>query len=188
MIFIFSDIITKIQNLNPRVIAVDGPAASGKSTLSELLARRFDCAVFHMDDFFLPPARKTHERLSEPGGNVDYERFKSEVTDRLSEGGTVKYNKYDCRSGVLIPTEAVLTYPVVVEGSYSLHPALRDVYDLKIFLDVSADEQARRVLKRGGEELARRFQNEWIPLENAYFDRLKIREICDIIVDTTNFF
>ena len=37
------------------LVAVDGRCGSGKSTLSELAARRLHCPLFHMDDFFLPP-------------------------------------------------------------------------------------------------------------------------------------
>ena len=36
-----------------------------------------------MDDFFLPPALRTPERRSEPGGNVHYERFLTEVLPNL---------------------------------------------------------------------------------------------------------
>lgn len=36
------------------------------------------------DDFFLRPEQRTPERLAEPGGNLDRERMKSEVIDRLS--------------------------------------------------------------------------------------------------------
>jgi len=185
---IFAELLEKIAADRPRVIAIDGPAASGKSTIAELIATRFGSAVFHMDDFFLPPELKTPERLSEPGGNVDYERFKSEITDRLFLSQWLSFNKYNCQTDSLSPMEIELALPVVIEGSYCLHPLLRGVFDLKIFLDVSPDIQMRRVIQRGGLELSKRFQNEWIPLENVYFDELKIRELCDVIVDTSELY
>lgn len=65
------------------VAAIDGNAAAGKSTLAARIAAFFAprCSVnvFHMDDFFLPGALRTPERLAEPGGNVHYERFQDEV-------------------------------------------------------------------------------------------------------------
>ena len=188
MNIIFEDILDRIAEARPRAVAIDGPAASGKSTLAGLMAERFGSAVFHMDDFFLPPGRKTPERLAEPGGNVDYERFKAEVTDRLFSSERLVYNRYDCRTGELSPVETAVRFPVVVEGAYCLHPLLRGVFDLKIFLGVSPGVQKSRVVKRGGAELAKRFQNEWIPLENAYFNTLKIRNLCDIAVDTSGLF
>ena len=66
------------------VIAIDGKCATGKTTLAARLASGLDADVIHMDDFFLPPAKRTQQRLSEPGGNVDYERFMEEVLLQLS--------------------------------------------------------------------------------------------------------
>ncbi|MBQ8758231.1 MAG: hypothetical protein IJZ20_00890, partial [Clostridia bacterium] len=60
-------------------LAVEGGSASGKSTLGALLESVYDCTVFHMDDFFLRPEQRTPERFAEIGGNVDRERFLSEV-------------------------------------------------------------------------------------------------------------
>ena len=62
----------------PFVIAIDGRAASGKSTLAEQLSTLLEADVIHMDDFFLQPYQRTPERLAEIGGNVDYERFAKE--------------------------------------------------------------------------------------------------------------
>jgi uridine kinase len=185
---IFNEILDKIAADCPRVIAIDGSAASGKSTFAELIAKRFGSSVFHMDDFFLPPDLKTPKRLSEPGGNVDYERFKTEITDRLFLSERLSYNKYNCQTGKLSHIETEVVFPVIIEGAYCLHPLLRDVFDLKIFLEVKSDIQMRRIIKRGGLEILKRFQDEWIPLEIAYFNALKIREICDIIADTSELF
>ena len=60
-------------------IAIDGNSASGKSSLAALLKSKYFCTVIHMDDFFLRPVQRTPERLKEPGGNIDYERFVEEV-------------------------------------------------------------------------------------------------------------
>ncbi|HML46086.1 MAG TPA: hypothetical protein PKE04_04975, partial [Clostridia bacterium] len=59
------------------ILAVDGNSGAGKSSLSTLLQAVFGAAVLHMDDFFLPAARKTAARMAEPGGNVDYERVRA---------------------------------------------------------------------------------------------------------------
>ncbi len=50
------------------LLAIDGGSASGKTTLAALLAQRYGCPVFHMDDFFLRPEQRTPQRLAEPGG------------------------------------------------------------------------------------------------------------------------
>ena len=60
----------------PRVlVAIDGRCTAGKTTLAASLQAQLECNVFHMDDFFLRPEQRTPERLRQPGGNVDFERF-----------------------------------------------------------------------------------------------------------------
>ena len=69
----------------------------------------------------------------------------------------------------------------IVEGVYSLHPALRDAYDLRVFLAIEPEARRERIRIRSGEALLRRFQEKWIPLENAYFARLGVRECCQLV-------
>ena len=75
----FEQICTRIDALilqKPHVlIAIDGPAASGKTTLAARLEKRYGADVLHMDDYFLQPHQRTPDRYAEPGGNVDRERF-----------------------------------------------------------------------------------------------------------------
>lgn len=184
MLAIFSAILNQIEALCPRAVAIDGGAASGKSTLADLIAQKFDANVIHMDDFFLPPDRKTPERLEQPGGNVDYERFSAEV----KPSSDFTYHKYNCKTGVLTPVMVTSKPLTVVEGAYCLHPLLRGMFDFRIFLHTTPEVQARRILERNGADMLKRFQNEWIPLENAYLTELNIKELCDIVVDTSDFF
>lgn len=79
-------------------VAIDGPAASGKSSLGNFINDNFICNVFHMDDFFLPHEKKTTERLAQPGGNADWERFKSEIFDSVNSGHCFTFNVYDCHN------------------------------------------------------------------------------------------
>ena len=72
-------ILARCEGRERLLVAIDGRCASGKSTLAEELKKDLGCAVFHMDDFFLPFERKTAQRLAQPGGNVDWERFREEV-------------------------------------------------------------------------------------------------------------
>ena len=73
----------------PAILAIDGRCASGKSTLGQELAEKWNASLFHMDDFYLQPHQRTEERLAEPGGNVDRERFLKEVLLPLRSGQTV---------------------------------------------------------------------------------------------------
>ncbi len=167
---------------NPLNVAIDGNSGSGKSTLAALLAATYNCNLFHMDDFFLRPEQKNPDRKSETGGNVDYMRFKEEVVAHLNGKTSFSYQVYDCSKAAL--TEYVKVSPKkinIVEGVYSLHPALRDVYHLKTFLTIDPKVQSMRILQRSGPKLHQRFVTEWIPLENEYFEYMQIKSLADMV-------
>ena len=153
------------------IVSIDGCCTSGKTTLAAALAERYDCNVFHMDDFFLLPEQRTRERFAQPGGNVDYERFREEVLTPLLGGGAFAYRPFDCSTFTL--AEPVVVEPkklAIVEGTYSQHPYFGEPYDLKILLTVTEDDQCRRILERPA-FLHQRFFKDWIPMEHLYFEK-----------------
>lgn len=170
------------NSCKPYVIAIDGMSGSGKSTFASLLHELFpESNLFHMDDYFLRPSQRNFERLSEIGGNVDYERFYDEVVSHLNNCKGLSYQKYDCCSQTLGDFIHVPWHPlVIIEGSYSHHPYFKDAYDLRVFLEVSPEEQRERILKRNGEFMLKRFISEWIPKENAYFEKFDIKNAATI--------
>ncbi|MCD8106981.1 MAG: AAA family ATPase [Oscillospiraceae bacterium] len=169
----------------PLLIAIDGRCCSGKTTLAAKLREKLDCTVIHMDDFFLRPEQRTPERYLEPGGNIDYERFLSEVMKPLKAGKPFSYRPYDCKLQTLkepVPVEPCEV--AVIEGSYSCHPEFWDFYDLRIFLDIEKDEQLKRIARRNGEQAVEVFKEKWIPLEELYIKTYNIKERCDLHFQT----
>ncbi|MGL5435739.1 MAG: hypothetical protein ACRDBO_10140 [Lachnospiraceae bacterium] len=159
----------------PVVVAIDGQCASGKSTLALMLGQVYDCNIFHMDDFFLRPEQRTPQRLSEIGGNVDYERFQEEVLIPLRSGRPFAYQIYDCRTQTLAGVGEVPVKRLnIVEGTYSCHPFFGFCYQLKYCLTIDQEEQRSRILNRNGADMLRRFESEWIPMENAYLKKFGI--------------
>ena len=164
------------------VISVDGNSASGKSTLAENLANLLNGEVVHCDDFFLPQEMRTDKRLSEIGGNIHYERLKEEVIDKLRKPTVISYKAYNCQNNSFKNKFLMNKKIIIVEGAYSSHPYFENYADFKIFLKVDEETQRERILKRNGEEMLKRFINEWIPKENKYFNEFKIEEKADIII------
>jgi len=162
----------------PYVIAIDGMSGSGKTTLAERLHQEFpNSNLFHMDDYFLQPHQRTPKRSEEIGGNVDYERFKDEIILHLGDSNGLYYHTYDCHTQTLSSKKHVAQKPlVIIEGTYSQHPYFGDVYDLRIFCEISKEEQRKRIAKRNGLQMLERFVNEWIPKENLYFKTFCIKE------------
>ena len=167
------------------IIAIDGGSAAGKSTMSERLKEKYDCTVFHMDDFFLRPEQRTPERLAEPGGNIDRERFLEEVLQPLRKNEPVYYRRYNCSTQELEEPEKVIPKKlVIIEGVYSMHPAFETYYDLSVYLDITPERQRERILRRNTQQVAKRYFETWIPLENKYFTETKTKERCDIELRT----
>ena len=164
-------------------VAIDGPCASGKTTLASFLADTFCGQVIHLDDFFLRPHQRTEERLLEIGGNLDRERFAEEVLKPLFEGKAFSYQPYLCSEGRLgYPISVVPRGLLILEGSYSQHPAFGKPNDLSVFCTVSPALQRERILKRPA-HLHERFFEEWIPMEEAYFSQFKIAKGADLVLE-----
>lgn len=165
-------------------MAIEGGSGSGKTTLAKLIEQVYDCTVFHMDDFFLRPEQRSKERLAEPGGNVDRERFLEEVLLPLSQGHQINYRRFNCSTLTL--EDPVIYKPSklnVIEGAYSMHPLLAGYYDFTVFLDIHQTTQKQRILKRNTSEMAKRFFEEWIPMEKIYVKEMNVKERCDMIIE-----
>lgn len=167
------------------VIAIDGRAASGKSTLADYLSENLSASVVHTDDFYLPFEMRTDERLSEAGGNFHRERFYGEVVCNIHAKNKFKYGVFDCSSGRVSSERTV--YPtgvVIVEGAYSMHPSLNKYYDMSVF--VTADLKARidRITERNGAQKAKVFASRWIPLEEVYFKTFNTELTADYVLNT----
>jgi uridine kinase len=166
----------------PINIAIDGNSGAGKSTLANILGGIYDANIFHMDDFFLTPDLRTEERLREVGGNVDYIRFKREVIEGLITGQEFRYRPYNCQTMALEEYVTVVPRQLnIIEGVYSMHPTLIGYYDLKIFLSIDSERQSRRILERNGPLMYKRFTDEWIPMEDEYFEKMGIPGKCDMV-------
>lgn len=165
------------------VIAIDGRAGAGKSTLAQILSDILDAPIIQMDDFFLPPVLRTSSRLNESGGNVHYERFCEEVVPFLKENVPFSYRCFDCRIMDYNGKKEIVKSPwCIVEGSYSMHPSFGTYMDYAIFCDVSSEEQFVRIRLRNGDKMLQRFVDTWIPMEEQYFETEQIRERCDSIL------
>lgn len=176
---LIEDLSTKKNRI---VIAIDGPSAAGKSSLSKKLTEKYNALLIRIDDYFLPETMKTKERLSEIGGFFHYERFIDEVVNHIYDD-TLHLQKFNCMTQLL---EDKIEYKnsqiIIIEGVYSLHPLLRDMYDISIFMDVERDEQIKRIEKRNGTKMLDKWINIWLPLENRYFIEFNIKNIADIVM------
>lgn len=179
--------IRAILREKPRAIAaIDGMAASGKTTLARSLSQLFPaCAVVHMDDFIVPFEDRYPGYFDKTLSNADIARFDREVLSPLLAGQAVCYRPYRCHPvpGFLDPIVVPANCPVViVEGAYCLHPILFDRYDLRVLSLIDEDAQRARILHRNGPAQLERFLSTWIPMENRHIQSRRLRETCDLVI------
>lgn len=152
------------------LVTLDGPCASGKTTLARSLAQMLRAPVVHTDEFVIPHARKSPERLAIPGGNCDAERLAAEVLSPWKRGEPVRFRRYDCRADAMLLAESMPpARALILEGSYCNVPALRAFADVRLFLDVPWPVREARLRARETSGYLQSFYDRWIPLENAYF-------------------
>ena len=181
---ILRELLQRIRTQDHPLITIDGPCASGKTTLAAQLADTLPAAVVHTDDYVIPHALKTAERLAIPGGNCDTERLVQEVVMPWKRSLPVRMSRYDCKADRLLPEELLPEKDVLIlEGCYCNLPAIRQDADFRIFLDISREEQRARLLQRETPESMKRFEDRWIPLEEAYFSAYRLPDEGCIVIN-----
>ena len=186
----FSTLETAIRNIlkkQPRaLVAIDGMAASGKTTLTQALCKRLSsCAAVHMDDFTVPFEDRYPGYFEKTLSNADTARFDREVLSPLARGENACYHPYRCHpvpgfgDPIVIPSDCSV---VIIEGAYCLHPDLSDRYDLRVLSLIDGDTQRARILQRNGQAQLERFISTWIPMENRHIAAHKLKETCDLVI------
>lgn len=175
-----------IRTRQSRLVAIDGMAASGKTTLAAQLASLIPgSAVVHMDDFFWPADKRCLRETVQ--ANADIGRFDAEVLTPLCEGRAAVYRPFQCHPQQKFLPPVVLEpgiRVVIVEGAYCLHAQLFERYDLRVLSLIDGETQKQRIAARNGEAMLSRFLNQWIPMENRHIDAQRLKERCDVIITT----
>lgn len=177
--FIFDDIKNKVMELlkthDQVIIAIDGPAASRKSTLARYLSTLLEAQIIPADDFFLPPKLRTEKRLKNPGGNIHYERLLKEVLLPLKQGTLSKYRRFDCTDNSFKEVSVTPSKIYILEGVYSFHPFFQPFVDVLVFCEVDKATQIERLKERSTPQIYEAFLTKWLPLEKKYFQSQSFR-------------
>jgi uridine kinase len=79
--------------------------------------------------------------------------------------------------------------PLVADGVFLLHPDLRDLWDVTIFLRCDQAVAAERGIARDSswlENARERYATRYVPGETRYLDEIRPETIAQLVVDTTD--
>lgn len=160
-----------------RLVLVDGPAGSGKTTLAAGLAEALGGAqVVHMDDLY--------EGWSGLGPAL-WPRLLAQVVTPLAAGRPGRYQRYDWVDGRFAEWHDVPVAPaLVIEGVGSAAAPVSSYAVLRVWVEAPPDERLRRGLERDGEAMREQWL-AWQDREAAHFARDRTRSRADVVVDGT---
>ena len=158
-----------------RIIAIDGPAGSGKTTLAKELCELLpNCTVVHMDDLY-------------DGWNQDLitelpNRIKSEILESISKSQSATIKTYDWHKESFTNAQTISGPDfLILEGVGSANPALSDFFALSIWVEAEPSTLLDRLIARDGQQFRQQLA-AWQEHETRYFDQLHVRKSCDLVV------
>jgi hypothetical protein len=172
-----------------RLVCVDGPAGSGKTTLAAALDQAFRDALRPPGT---PPARARVQTLHMDdvydgwaGLTAGIATIASSVVAPLSAGEPGRYRRYDWHRMGFAEEHAVAPCDVlVVEGVGSGGSSYDAAITCLVWLETPSDLRLRRGLDRDGEQMRAQWL-AWRDQEDAMFARERTRERAHLVVDGT---
>jgi uridine kinase len=157
-----------------RLVCVDGPAGSGKTTLGRALAGATGAQLIHGDD------------LMEGWRGLDsVGRQLGTLVAALAEGRAGSYEHFDWEHHRYDHTVDVAPAPwLVVEGVGSGADAIAAYITVLVWIEVDDDLRLARGRERDGVEMMAHWRTFMLD-ERALFARERTRERADVIVDGT---
>lgn len=156
-----------------RLICVDGPAGSGKTTLAASLAQLTGGArVVHLDDLY-------------PGwsGLAGIDGQLGDLLLPLAEGEPGSYRRYDWLAGEFAETVVVDPAPLLVlEGVGSGASRFAALQTVLVWVEAPHDLRRQRGIDRDGEAFASHWE-QWARDEASLFARERTRERADRVLD-----
>lgn len=184
----------------PVVIGIAGCSGSGKTSLSQELARELEGTHFHLDHYYLDLSHLSYEDRCRENFDHPYSLESDLLVEHIRElasGHSIARPQYDFANHTRIPGASVSVYEphfLVVDGILALHyEALRRLYHLSVYVDTPDEicyqrRLARDVHDRGRtpESVANHYAETVRPMAEEFVR--PSAKYADLIVDGTSSF
>ncbi|WP_030456491.1 uridylate kinase [Herbidospora cretacea] len=196
-----AEAVTSITVAHPARVAVDGPPATGKTTLADELAavlrdRGRDVIRATIDDFLFPRARRYPRGEYSAEGcyfdTHDYEALNRVLLDPLGPGGDRRYRHavYDHETDTVSSPPIATAAPdavLVLDGVFLMRPELLDRWDLRVFVSTAPEKTVDRAVVRESRvssqaDIERRWRERYIPAQQLYFATARPTDHADFVV------
>lgn len=152
------------------MVAVDGPAGAGKTTLAARLSAALDAPVVHLDD--LIPGWTGLDQAAA--------RLVEWILAPLAAGHPARYRRYDWDRGEYAEWNDVpLARTLIVEGVASGSMAAAPYISFLVWVEAPSELRVQRGAVRDG-EAKRQLWEEWAKQESALFEAERTRERADV--------
>jgi energy-coupling factor transporter ATP-binding protein EcfA2 len=170
-----------------RLVCVDGPAGSGKTTLAAALRRGFRAVLGGLDG---PPSRDAvalvhMDDVYAGWGGLDAGRrtVAADVVEPLRHGRPGRYRRYDWHRDAFAEEHVVGPVDVLLlEGVGSGNAAYGEAITCLVWVETGSALRLQRGLDRDGSAM-RGHWLAWGRQEDAMFERERTRERADLVVD-----
>jgi uridine kinase len=168
---------------NTHVVAIDGRAGAGKTTLANdlflALSATIPTTLIHMDEIYegwvLALGKSLTERLSK-------------LLEDLSRGVPHQLPIYDWNTmGFNSHRTITPTRILILEGVGSAQRIVREFAAATFWLDIDPETGLSRVLQRDG-KISEPFMSQWQADEDEHHRREKTRENADFVLSTIQLF
>jgi uridine kinase len=154
-----------------RLVAVDGPAGSGKTTLGAAVAELTGAQVVHMDDLM--------NGWGDMAGTGDQLRT---IVGPLTAGTAGSYRRYNWHEGRFDGTVPVPPAPwLVIEGVGAGNPVVAEHVTVLVWVEVDEELRLRRGLERDGTAMEGHWRT-WMRQEVGFFAAQRTAERADVVV------
>ncbi|HET6908361.1 MAG TPA: hypothetical protein VFH54_03400 [Mycobacteriales bacterium] len=193
-----------IDRLGDRaMVAFDGPDAAGKTFAADAVAARMQRPNVRasIDGFHKPKAVRLRHGISAPASyyndGFDYAALQTRLLLPFRTGAdSVEVAIYDYRreaADVVVRRGLPAGTVLLCDGVFLLRGELRDLWTLRIYLDVAPETTLRRAVLRDAElfgsdaAVVDRYRARYLPAQDLYVAEANPRANAHIVIDNNDF-